>query len=136
VIVGVVLVAAVVAYVGRALLARRARHAFCEGDCVTLALRLKPGGRGLGWRHGYARLSPDLAYWRAEHKIRPGADLTLDRASIVVREHRPVRKGEAMVSEHCELVFARYQDEQIELAVLREDLDRLLSWLEGRRPAA
>ncbi len=135
-VVWLVIAAAVLAYAARVVLARRAHHGFCDGDCLTLALRLKPSQRGMGWRHGYARLDADTAYWRAEHRVRPGADLTLDRLSIIVREHRPVVKGEAAVSDRCDIVFARYQGEPIELAVVREELDRLLGWIEGRRPAA
>jgi hypothetical protein len=118
--------------VGRYVLARRGRAAFCgDGGCVTLAVLMKPTPRGLGWKHGYARLSGDLIEWRAEHKIGEGADMTFRRDSLVVDEHRPVRRGEAMLSDLCELVYARYQGEQIRLSVPRTELDTLLGWAAG-----
>lgn len=128
-----VLAALVAGWVGRYVLARRARTAFCkDGEgCVTLALLLKPGKRGLGWRHGFARLNGDLVEWRAEYKLGGGADLTFRRNSLRVREHRPVRKGEAMLSELCELISARYQDEEIQLSVPRTELATFLAWPRG-----
>jgi len=126
-----ILAALVVLYVARVLLARRARAAFCTSDCLTLALRLKPGGRGLGWRHGFARLTADGIEWRSEHKLGAGADLAIDRNGLVIREHRPVVKGEAMLSDRCDLVLALYKGDPIELGVLRDDTDRFLAWATG-----
>ena len=131
-IVGLVLLALVVGFLGRVLLARRARKAFCDGDCVTFAFRMNPNTRGTGWKHGYARLTPDAVEWRHERKLTAGADRTFDRLGLIVREHRPVVKGETMLSERCELIFAHYQGEPIELGVLAEDTDRFLGWLNGK----
>jgi hypothetical protein len=124
-----VLATLVVAWVVRFALARRSLKDFATGDDrLTLAIRQKVTPRGTGWRHGFARLNGDLVEWRAEHKIGAGADLTLDRG-LVVREHRPVRKGEAMLSDQCELVSGLYKGEEIQLAVLRTELDKLFAWL-------
>jgi hypothetical protein len=131
VIVLAVLAAGVVAYVVRLLLARRARASFCEGGCVTMAVRLKPTARAVGWKHGYARLAGDIIEWRAEHKIGDGPTMTFNRYSLAVREHHPVRKGEAMLSELTELVDARYQGEDVQLGVLQTDLDTFLGWAVG-----
>jgi hypothetical protein len=131
VIVALVVAAVVVAYAARLLLAKRARERFCHGDCVTLALRLKPNSKGTGWRHGFAVLGDDTALWRAEHKLGAGADLTLDRLSLIVREHRLVVKGETMLSDRCEIVFAHYQGEPVELGVPLDEAPRLLSWVQG-----
>jgi hypothetical protein len=124
-----VLAALAVAWVVRFVLARRALASFAPQDeRLTLAIRQKVTPRGTGWRHGFARLAGDVIEWRAEHKVGPGADLTLDRG-LVVKEHRPVRRGEAMLSDQCELVSGLYKGEEIQLAVLRDDLDRLLGWI-------
>jgi hypothetical protein len=131
VLVLLVLAALVAAWFARWLLARRARARFCPPDeCLTLALRLRPRGR-LGWRHGFARLTGDAIEWRAEHKLGDGADLRIERAGLVLREHRPVARGEAMLSELCELVFGLYKGEEIQLGVLRTDLERFLDWAAG-----
>ena len=125
----VVVAALVVAYLTRIVLARRARAAFCtDGGCVTLAIRLKPGKRGVGWRHGFARRNGTVVEWRAEHKLGNGADLSFDLNNLHVNEHRPVVKGETMLSDLCELVFALYQGERIELGVPRNELDTFLGW--------
>jgi hypothetical protein len=131
VVVAYVLAALLVAYVARLLLARRQRNAFCEGDCLTLALRMRPNAKGTGWRHGFARLGDDAAAWRGEHKLGTGADLLIDRRSLIVRDHHPVKKGETMLSDRCELVTTHYQGEPVELGVLREDADRFLAWVSG-----
>ena len=124
-----VLATLMVAWITRFVLARRALKDFAVGDArLTLAIRQKMGPRGTGWRHGYARLSGDVVEWRSEHKIKPGIDLTIDRG-LVVKEHRPVRPGEAMLSDRCELVTGLYKGEEIQLAVVREDLDKLMRWL-------
>jgi hypothetical protein len=96
-----------------------------------MAVRMNPKRRGVGWKHGFARANGDVIEWRAEHKIGQGADMTFDRRSLRVREHRPVVKGETMLSDLCELVFARYQDEEIEIGVPRTELDRFLEWPRG-----
>lgn len=121
----------VVAYVVRLLLARRARRGFCADGCVTMAVRLKPTSRPTGWKHGFARLEGDVVEWRAEHKLGAGASMTFDRNSLLVREHHQVRKGETMLSELTEYVAARYRGEDIELGVLRTDLDTFLAWPRG-----
>ena len=125
----VVIAALVVAWVVRYVLARRSLATFARGEApLTLAIRQKVTPRGTGWRHGYARLSGDMIEWRREHKVGPDPDLSLDRG-VVVRDHRPVRKGEAMLSERCEIVNALYKGEEIQFAVLQTELDRLLAWL-------
>lgn len=126
----VVVAAVVVAYVARAVLARRARQAFCTGEFVTLAVRLNPGKRGFGWKHGFARRHGAKIEWRGEHKLGSGADMSFDVNNLHVNEHRPVRKGETMLSDLCELVFALYGGERIELGVPRTELDTFLSWVE------
>jgi hypothetical protein len=124
------LAAVVVAYVARLVLARNARRGFCGADgCLTVAVRMKPTNKPTGWKHGFARLAGERIEWRGEHRIGAGADMTFDPASLVVREHRPVRKGETALSDLCELVSARYQGEPVELGVLRTELDRFLSWV-------
>ena len=130
-IVLLVLLALGLAYLGRALVAKRARAGFCTDECVTLALRLKPGKRGLGWKHGFARRSGLLIEWRAENKLGEGADLTFDLNNLQVTEHRPVVKGETMLSDLCELVFALYQGERIELGVPRTELATFLGWVDA-----
>ncbi len=128
-VIGLVLAALVVAWLVRFVLARRSLGSFAgPHERLTLAIRQRVKPRGIGWRHGFARLNGDVIEWRGEHKVGQGADLTLDRG-LVLKEHRPVRKGEAMLSEECELVFALYKGEEIQLAVLRKDLDRLLAWV-------
>jgi hypothetical protein len=129
VIVGLIVAALVVAYVARLVVARRGRSEFCNGACVTLALRLKPTPRA-GWRHGFARLNGNLVEWRAEHKLGYGADLSFDLNNLHITEHRPVRTGETMLSDLCELVSALYQGERIELGVPRTELATLLGWLD------
>ena len=128
-IVWLVLLALVAGYVGRLVLARRARKAFCSGGCVTLALRLHPTRRGTGWKHGYARSSGSFVEWRAEYKLGPGADMTFDLNNLHVDEHRPVVKGETMLSDQCELIFALYAGERIELGVPQAELAEFLSWV-------
>jgi hypothetical protein len=119
-----------VGYVVRVVLTRRARRDFCGDDgCLTIAVRMKPTNKATGWKHGYARLAGERIEWRGEHKLGAGADMTFDPASLVVREHRPVRKGETLLSDLCELVSARYQGEPVELGVLRTELDTFLGWL-------
>ena len=130
-IVWIVLAALVAAYVVRLVLARRGKAAFCAGaDCVTLALRLTPKPRGTGWKHGFARRSGSIVEWRAEYKLGPGADLSLDLDGLRLDDHRPVRKGETMLSDRCELIFATYRGESIQLGVPRTELDTFLGWLE------
>ena len=125
-----VIAAIVVAYAGRIVLARRARASFCgDGECVTLALRLKPTSRATGWRHGFARRDGNSIQWRAEHKLGAGADLSLDLNNLQVTEHRPVVKGETMLSDACEYVFALYQGERIELGVPEPELATFLGWV-------
>lgn len=125
----VVLAALVGAWVVRHVLATRARKAFCGGGCLTLAIRIPGPSRGdKRWQHGFARLTDDLVEWRREYSFRDGADYTIRRVNLVVREHRPVVKGEAALSDRCELVSARYMDEDIQLAVVKDDLDRFLEW--------
>ncbi|HVF03939.1 MAG TPA: DUF2550 family protein [Frankiaceae bacterium] len=131
-----ILLAGVVAYVARGLVAKRARRSFCADGCVTLALRLKPGKRGFGWRHGYARRVGGKIEWRAEFKLGEGADLSFDLNDLRIDEHRPVRPGEAMLSELCELVFAFYRGERIELGIPRTELDTFLRWLDASDAAA
>lgn len=124
-----VVAALLVAYAARWFFAKRARAAFCAGEHVTLALRLHPGKRGFGWKHGYARRAGDTIEWRAEYKLRPGADLSFDLNDLHVTEHRPVRRGETMLSELCELVFALYRGERIELGVPGSELPTFLAWV-------
>lgn len=121
----VVLAALAGAWVVRYVLATRARKAFCGDRCLTLAIRV---GKEKRWRHGFARLSGDVAEWRREYSFVSGADYTIRRVNLAVREHRPVVKGEAALSDRCELVTARYMDEDIQLAVVKDDLDRFLEW--------
>lgn len=123
-----VLGVAVLGYVTLLLLARRARASFCTDGCVTMAVRLKPSSRPIGWKHGYARLTDDLIEWRSERRTKAGADMTFRRDTLHVTDHHPVRKGETMLSEATELVEALYQGEQIELGVLRTDLETFLGW--------
>ncbi len=128
----VLLAALAVAWVVRYVLARRARQAFCGDGCLTLAIRVPgPSRGGKRWQHGFARLSPDLIEWRREYSLRDGADYTIRRSNLLVREHRPVVRGEAALSDRCELVSARYMDEDIQLAVVRTDLERFLAWAES-----
>lgn len=124
-----VVLALVAGYFVRWYLARRARAAFCADEHVTLALRLHPKKRGIGWKHGYARPAGPKLEWRAEFKLKPGADLTFELNDLHVREHRPVRPRETMLSEQCELIFAIYRGEEIELGIPRDELPTLLGWL-------
>jgi hypothetical protein len=126
-----VLLALVLLYFGRAYLAKRARAGFCADGCVTLALRLQPKKRGLGWKHGYARRVGNVIEWRAETKLGEGADLSFDVNNLHVTEHRKVVKGETMLSELCELVFALYQGEPIELGVPQDELPAFLEWVDA-----
>jgi hypothetical protein len=124
-----VLAALLAAWAVRYAVARRARARFSPPDeCVTLAIRLKPTPRPLGWRHGFARLDDERAEWRAEHSLRQRADLTFDRGDLVVREHRPVVKADAMLNDLCELVDALYKGEAVQFGVPRTELDRFLAW--------
>ena len=125
----VVVAALLGAYVGRTLLARRARKAFLTGEHVTLALRLNPGKKGFGWRHGFARRDGNTIQWRAEHKLGTGADMSFDLNNLHVMEHRPVVKGETMLSDLCEYVFALYGGERIELGVPKAELATFLGWV-------
>lgn len=110
----------------RLAVAKRALRSFCDDDCLTLAVKAPRDRR---WRHGYARLTGDALEWRAEYKFRPGADRTFRRADIVLREHRPVIRGEAMLSDRCELVSVRHAGDEMQMAVVRDDLDRFLAWV-------
>ena len=121
----VVLGALVAVWVVRYVLAGRARKAFCGDGCLTLAIRV---GQEKSWRHGFARLSDEVVEWRREYSLGDGADYTIRRDNLVVRDHRPVVKGEAALSDRCELVSARYMNEDIQLAVVKTDLDRFLEW--------
>jgi hypothetical protein len=113
----------------RLVVAKRAVRAFCGADCLTLALKVPgPSRRDKSWKHGYARLTDDAVQWRAEYKLGGGFDYEIRKVNLVLRDHRPVVKGEAMLSDRCELVTARHMDEEIQLAVLRDDLDRFLAW--------
>jgi len=125
-----VVAAAIGAYLARIVVAKRARKSFCTDECVTLALRLSPGKRGYGWKHGFARRNGNFVEWRAEHKLGAGADLSFDLNNLTVTEHRPVRKGETMLSDLCEYVFALYQGERVEFGVPRTELDAFLAWVE------
>jgi hypothetical protein len=128
----IVLAAVALGWLLRVAIAVRGKKAFCgDGGCVTLAIRLKPGGRGFGWKHGYARLAGDVIEWRSEHRIGAGADLTFDATSLAVRDHRQVVKGETMLSDQCELIFARYRGEDVELGVPLPELDTFLTWPRG-----
>ncbi|HEV2891640.1 MAG TPA: DUF2550 family protein [Frankiaceae bacterium] len=124
-----VVLALVLAWVIRLGLAKRAVARFCGTDCLTLAVKVPgPSRSDKNWKHGYARLSGDVLQWRREYKLSDGFDYEIRRVNLVVRDHRPVVKGEAMLSDRCELVNARHMDEDIQLAVLKDDLDRLLEW--------
>lgn len=121
--------ALVAAWAVRLALAKRAVRRFCGTDCLTLAIKVPgPSRRDKNWKHGYARLTDDAIEWRGEYKLGGGADYVIQRVNLVVRDHRPVVRGEAMLSDRCELVTARHMDEDIQLAVLKDDLDRLLEW--------
>jgi hypothetical protein len=124
-----VLAALVVAWMVRYAVAKRARARFSppEGS-VTLAIRLKPSPRPIGWRHGFARLDDDRAAWRAEHSLKAAADLTFERGDLVVRDHRPVVKADAMLNDLCELVDALYKGEAVQFGVPKAELDRFLEW--------
>jgi hypothetical protein len=124
-----VLAALVAAWTVRYVLARRARARFSPPDeAVTLAIRLKPSPRPIGWRHGFARLGDERAEWRAEHSLKAAADLTFERGDLVVREHRPVTRADAMLNDLCELVDALYKGEAVQFGVPRTELDRFLEW--------
>lgn len=128
-IIWVLLAALVVAWAVRYTLARRAMRRFCGDDCLTLAIKVPgPSRRDKGWKHGFARLTDDAIEWRAEYKLGDGFDYAIRRVNFVVRAHRKVVRGEAMLSDRCELVSARYMDEDIQLGVLQDDLDRFLAW--------
>ena len=117
---------AVAVWLVRLTLARRATRAFLGTDGLTVAVK-EPGDKR--WRHGYARLTDDALEWRAEYKFGEGADRTYLKNDIRIREHRPVVRGEAMLSDRCELVTALYHGEELLLAVVRgDDLDRFLAW--------
>jgi hypothetical protein len=125
----IVLAALFAAWLVRLLLAKRATRRFFGEDRLTLAINVPGPSRGdKKWKHGYARLTDDAVEWRAEYKLGPGADYTINRNSLVIREHRPVVRGTMPLSDRCELVVARYMDEDIQLGVLRTDLDRFLEW--------
>jgi hypothetical protein len=122
----IVLGALVALWVVRLVLSKRALRGFCDGGCLTLALK-EPGDRR--WRHGYARLQGDALEWRAEYKFAPGPDKTFARGDVRVRDHRPVVRGEAMLSDRCEIVTALHHGEELLLAVVQGvDLDRFLDW--------
>jgi hypothetical protein len=124
-----VVAALVVAWLVRYAVARRARARFSPpGEAVTLAIRLKPSPRPIGWRHGFARLADDRAEWRAEHSLKGAADLTFERGDLVVRDHRPVTKSDAMLNDLCELVDALYKGEAVQFGVPKAELDRFLEW--------
>jgi hypothetical protein len=128
-IVWLVLLALVAGWFLRLAVARRARASFCAGEgCVTLALRFK-GKRGFGWKHGFARQIGTHIEWRAEYKLGSGADLTFDLNDLRVTEHRPVKRGETMLSHLCELVSVLYRGEPMEMGVPREELPRFLDWV-------
>lgn len=124
-----VLAALLAAWLVRYLVAKRARARFSPpSESVTLAIRLKPTPRPIGWRHGFARLDEDRATWRAEHSLKAAADLTFERGDLVVRDHRPVLKADAMLNDLCELVDALYKGEPVQFGVPRTELDRFLEW--------
>lgn len=130
-VVWIVLGALAAFWVVRFVLARNAKRSFCGPDgCLTLAIKAPgPSRRDKGWKHGFARLDGDVLEWRAEFKTREGADYTIDRNNLLVRSHRPVKRGEAMLNDRCALVDARHMDEDIQLGILRGDeLDRFLAW--------
>lgn len=128
--IGYVLLALVIGWVLRVVMAKRARASFCVGaECVNLALRLQPKTRGTGWKHGFARVFGTTLEWRGEYRVRPGADLTLDLTSLRIAEHRPVKKGEAMLGDHCELLVGTYRGEPVQLAVPQTELPMLLGWI-------
>ena len=125
-----VILALVAGWAVRVVMAKRARAAFCEGtECVTLALRLSPKPRGTGWKHGFARAIGTTIEWRAEYRLRPGADLTLDLTGLEITEHRPVVKGETMLSDQCELLSGTYRGEPVQLGIPKTELDTFLAWL-------
>ena len=136
-IVWLVLLALVAGWVLRVVLARRGRASFCDdGECVTLALRINPKPRGLGWKHGFARRNGDVVEWRAEYKLGPGADMSLDLNDLHLTDHRPVVKGETMLSDLCELVSGLYKGERIELGIPKNELPTFLAWVRSEPPAA
>jgi hypothetical protein len=121
-----VLGAAVAAWVVRLVVAKRAANAFVGTSGLTLALK-EPGDKR--WQHGYARLTGDALEWRAEYKLGGGPDRTYLKGDIRIRERRPVVRGEAMLSDRCELITALHHGEELLLAVVRgEELDRFLAW--------
>ena len=125
----IVVAALVVAWMVRLVLAKRAVRRFCGTDCLTLAIKVPgPSRRDKNWKHGFARLTGDALEWRGEYKLSGGADYVVQKVNLVLRDHRPVVRGEAMLSDRCELVNARHMDEDIQLAVLQDDFDRLLEW--------
>jgi len=129
VVLWIVLGALVAAWVVRLVLAKRAARKFFGDDRLTLAINAPGPSRGdKKWKHGYARLTDEAIEWRGEYKLGPGADYTIERASLVVREHRPVVRGTLPLSDRCELVVARHMDEDLQLGVLQSDLDRFLQW--------
>lgn len=124
-----IVLALVVAWLVRLALAKRAVARFCGNDCLTLAVKVPgPSRRDKNWKHGYARITDTAIQWRREYKLSDGFDYEIRKVNLVLRDHRPVVRGEAMLSDRCELVNARHMDEDIQLAVLQDDLDRLLEW--------
>lgn len=122
-----VLLVAVAAWAVRLVLSKRAVRRFCGTHCLTLAVK-EPNDRR--WRHGYARLHDDTLEWRAEYKLGDGADRTFLKGDLRLRDHRPVVRGEAMLSDRCEIVTTLYRGEEVLLAVVEgDDLDRLLRWV-------
>ena len=125
----IVVAALLAVWLVRLLLSKRAVRRFCGDDCLTLAIKVPgPSRRDKNWKHGYARLTDDAIEWRREYKLADGPDYSIRKVNLVLREHRPVVRGEAMLSDRCELVTARHMDEEIQLAVLQTELDRFLDW--------
>ena len=111
-------------------LSKRALRRFCPDGCLTLAIKVPgPSRRDKNWKHGYARMTDDAIQWRREYRLTDGFDYEIRKVNLVLRDHRPVVRGEAMLSDRCELVNARHMDEDIQLALLQgDDLDRLYAW--------
>lgn len=121
-----VLLTALAVWGVRLVLSKRALRGFCGASCLTVAVK-EPGDRR--WRHGYARLQDDTLQWRAEYRLRDGADRTYVKGALRVVDHRPVVRGEAMLSDRCEIVTAENDGAEVLLALVRgDDLDRFLGW--------
>ncbi|WP_051215171.1 DUF2550 domain-containing protein [Granulicoccus phenolivorans] len=111
------------------------------GSTFECAVRLNPGAAGGGWVLGLARIEGEYLEWFRVFSLSLTPRLRFRRTSTAALGSRDPTQAEAVVLYQGERVVdlratSDFDDERIwELAMPRDNLTALLSWLEAAPPS-